>query len=76
MLLIIVWRWSGAFALNEMFELSNEAEGKGGTERCQLEETVNVFAAPLCELAECLLGLSPNRLGRNDVGRVMYSSDL
>lgn len=54
----------------------NEAEGKGGTERCQIEEIVNMFAAPVCELAECVLRQSPNRLRRNDVGRVMYSSDL
>lgn len=37
---------------------------------------MNMFTAPLCELAKGVLGQSPNRLGRNDVGRVMYSNAL
>lgn len=40
------------------------------------EEIVNMLAASIFELAECVLGQSPNRLGRNDVGRVMYSTDF
>lgn len=40
---------------------------KGGTERRGSEEIMNMPAAPLCELAERVLGESPYWLCRNDI---------